>query len=117
MMPVATAPSSVLWDVLDTEESTLIEKNSKKKFDVTTSISNRCSDSKVIKQSESIESQAKITKWLISVGLRVNPFANLDASQDPYIPFYLIDHDQYLLLWLFYGHLPQIQHCHKFLPA
>lgn len=40
----------------------------------------------------------KISKWLKSVELRVNPFATLDASQDPFIPFYLIDHDQYNLI-------------------
>ncbi|MEK6750644.1 MAG: hypothetical protein AABZ00_00150 [Chloroflexota bacterium] len=34
-------------------------------------------------------------EWLNSVGLKINPFATLDASEDPFIPFYLVDHDQY----------------------
>lgn len=37
----------------------------------------------------------KIDKWFQSVGLTVNPFVALDASQDPFIPFYLIDHNQF----------------------
>lgn len=37
----------------------------------------------------------KVNYWLDSVGLKVNPFDIIDASQDPFIPFYLIDHDQY----------------------
>lgn len=37
----------------------------------------------------------KVNYWLDSVGLKVNPFDVIDASLDPFIPFYLIDHDQY----------------------
>lgn len=37
----------------------------------------------------------KVNYWLNSVGLKVNPFDVVDASIDPFIPFYLIDHDQY----------------------
>lgn len=37
----------------------------------------------------------KVNYWLDSVGLKVNPFDEIDASLDPFIPFYLIDHDQY----------------------
>lgn len=37
----------------------------------------------------------KVNYWLDSVGLKVNPFDVIDASLDPFIPFYLIDHNQY----------------------
>src|SRR6266545_2640537 len=45
----------------------------------------------------SIGLQVRIYDWLKSVGLKVNPFdADLfDAGRDPFIPFYLIDHNQY----------------------
>jgi hypothetical protein len=42
-----------------------------------------------------INMNEKTLEWLSSVGLKVNPFATLDASKDPFIPFYLIDHDQF----------------------
>ncbi len=37
----------------------------------------------------------EMSEWFQNVGLSVNPFAEIDAGQDPFIPFYLIDHDQY----------------------
>lgn len=40
----------------------------------------------------------KTSVWLDSVGLKVNPFATLDASRDPFIPFYLTDHNQFSTL-------------------
>lgn len=37
----------------------------------------------------------KISFWFQNIGLKVNPFEALDASQDPFIPFYLIDHNHF----------------------
>lgn len=37
----------------------------------------------------------ELQKWLSRVGLNLNPFEYIDAGQDPLIPFYLIDHNQF----------------------
>lgn len=36
-----------------------------------------------------------LKQWLTHMGLNLNPFGYIDAGEDPYIPFYLIDHDQF----------------------
>ncbi|MDL1944332.1 hypothetical protein FBQ99_18515 [Chloroflexi bacterium CFX2] len=37
----------------------------------------------------------KLQEWLSHVGLNLNPFEYIDAGEDPLIPFYLIDHNQF----------------------
>jgi hypothetical protein len=34
-------------------------------------------------------------QWLSQMGLNLNPFGYIDAGEDPFIPFYLIDHNQF----------------------
>ncbi|MBS4062075.1 MAG: hypothetical protein KG029_16885 [Bacteroidetes bacterium] len=36
-----------------------------------------------------------LKQWLTEIGLNLNPFRYIDAGEDPYIPFYLIDHHQF----------------------
>lgn len=44
----------------------------------------------------SITSQAvNLKEWLTQIGLKLNPFRYIDAGEDPFIPFYLIDHHQF----------------------
>lgn len=33
--------------------------------------------------------------WLSQMGLNLNPFSYIDAGKDPFIPFYLIEHNQF----------------------
>lgn len=37
----------------------------------------------------------RLQKWLSQVGLNLNPFGYIDAGEDPLIPFYLVDHNQF----------------------
>lgn len=37
----------------------------------------------------------KLKLWLTNMGLNLNPFGYIDAGEDPFIPFYLIDHNQF----------------------
>ena len=37
----------------------------------------------------------KLQTWLSQVGLDLNPFGYIDAGEDPLIPFYLVDHNQF----------------------
>lgn len=36
-----------------------------------------------------------LKQWLTHMGLNLNPFGYIDAGEDPFIPFYLIDHNQF----------------------
>jgi hypothetical protein len=36
-----------------------------------------------------------LKQWLTHMGLSLNPFGYIDAGEDPFIPFYLIDHNQF----------------------
>jgi hypothetical protein len=38
----------------------------------------------------------RLLEWLSRVGLKLNPFEYIDAGKDPLIPFYLIDHNQFV---------------------
>ncbi len=44
------------------------------------------------------ELTSNLEVWLNRVGLKVNPFEALDAGEDPFIPFYLIDHNQFKMI-------------------
>jgi len=45
---------------------------------------------------ESLDPQEdRLKKWFSQVGLNLNPFGYIDAGEDPLIPFYLIDHNQF----------------------
>lgn len=36
-----------------------------------------------------------LKQWLSQMGLNLNPFGYIDAGEDPFIPFYLIEHNQF----------------------
>jgi hypothetical protein len=36
-----------------------------------------------------------LKQWFAHMGLNLNPFGYIDAGEDPFIPFYLIDHNQF----------------------
>lgn len=36
-----------------------------------------------------------LKQWLTHMGLNLNPFGYIDAGEDPFIPFYLIEHNQF----------------------
>lgn len=36
-----------------------------------------------------------LNQWLTHMGMNLNPFGYIDAGEDPFIPFYLIDHNQF----------------------
>lgn len=37
----------------------------------------------------------KLREWLDQVGLKLNPFEYIDAGEDPLIPYYLVEHNQF----------------------
>jgi hypothetical protein len=42
-----------------------------------------------------IAAKDKPETWLSQMGLNLNPFSYIDAGKDPFIPFYLIEHNQF----------------------
>lgn len=40
-----------------------------------------------------------VERWLTEVGFRFNPFAHLDASTDPHLTAYLVEHQAFTALW------------------
>lgn len=69
-------------------------------YQPSTMVSNRLpltaiSDRHWVKDNGIDEMKDRIITWLNRVGLIVNPFTEVDASLDPFIPFYLIDHNEF----------------------
>lgn len=43
--------------------------------------------------------EPNIERWLADAGFRFNPFVCLDASADPYLSAYLVEHQAFAVLW------------------
>ncbi len=90
MTPIADPQTSMLLTAL---RSARISPNTD--FSVSPPPSVSIKSNNLVKVKSVDDMKEKIIEWLDSVGLKVNPFAVLDASRDPFIPFYLIDHDEF----------------------
>ena len=90
MTPIADPQTSMLLTAL---RSARVSPNTD--FSVSPPLSAPVSSNNLVKVKSIDDMKEKIVEWLDSVGLKVNPFAVLDASRDPFIPFYLIDHDEF----------------------